>query len=348
MQVLEEAVGETAPTWEQDGVAHGEVRESIGGVDETFLERMRVIFQDVPTGYLVLEDIADDRPLPTWQALMEARLKALGTDVFSLVSARAKALIQRAEQGLECLSRPDVFPVVHALSKRSALALGRRVRQAHQELTAAKQALARRQGQPPAEHADAAAQAVVEARPAAVTRWEEAHHTSRQPLETLSLTLHPFRRSDAAPQTSAQVASHRQAAVEAIAAFAQRSQLPVRHDAMTKVRQQGPALAALVDCWWPGSAQDVAPFLLSPMWRSWVHACVLPLVYGAHQAAHTRCARRQAKLRKALESVHATFHTHALPTQVAPRVLEEGQAWALQRTQALQRTSSAVAGRHGS
>ena len=35
MQALAQAVGETAQTWEQDGVAHGEVREIIGGADET-------------------------------------------------------------------------------------------------------------------------------------------------------------------------------------------------------------------------------------------------------------------------------------------------------------------------
>jgi len=78
-----------------------------------------------------------------------------------------------------------------------------------------------------------------------------------------------------------------------------------------------------------------------------VHECLLPLVYWEHQAAHTRCARRKAKLRKALESVQATFHTHAITTQLAPRVLEEWKAWALQRTKAFQRTSSAVEGRNG-
>ena len=37
--------------WEKDGVAAGEVREITGVVDETFLEQMILVFQDVPTGY---------------------------------------------------------------------------------------------------------------------------------------------------------------------------------------------------------------------------------------------------------------------------------------------------------
>src|SRR5437762_4238819 len=50
MQVLERAVVETAQTWEQAGIAHGTVREVIGGVDETFLQRMMLVFQDLATG----------------------------------------------------------------------------------------------------------------------------------------------------------------------------------------------------------------------------------------------------------------------------------------------------------
>src|SRR5712691_2855609 len=112
MQALEEAVGETAQTWEQDGSAHGEVRESSGGADETFLQRMRLVFQDGSTGSLRLEDVADDRPYTPGKAGGDERLKALGTAGWDGVSARAKALLQRGERGLECCSVPDVFPGV--------------------------------------------------------------------------------------------------------------------------------------------------------------------------------------------------------------------------------------------
>ena len=51
----------TAGAWEQDGCAHGEGREIIGAVDETFLERMLLVFMDLSTGYLLLEEAAEDR-----------------------------------------------------------------------------------------------------------------------------------------------------------------------------------------------------------------------------------------------------------------------------------------------
>jgi hypothetical protein len=52
---------ETAGRWEKDGGETGEGREIIGAVDETFLEHMILVFQDVPTGDIVQEEGADDR-----------------------------------------------------------------------------------------------------------------------------------------------------------------------------------------------------------------------------------------------------------------------------------------------
>jgi hypothetical protein len=347
MQALEDAALETAETWEKDGCAGGEMREVIGAVDETFLERMMLVFMDLRTRYLLWEEVAEDRTFTTWKAVVDARLKALGTEVLYLVSDRAKALIQLAEQGLECLSMPDCFHCMHDLVKSYALPIGQRVRQAHQELTKAKEAIARCPGASHGHQPASQAQGLVEARQVEVTRWEEAHSTYRGLLETLSLTLHPFRISDAAPQSTAQVESQLQATVEAIEAFAQCHQLPARPNAMTKVRKQVPALAALVDFWWQGVHQDVESFVLSPRWRQWVDECLLPMVYWDHQVARTRCRRRKATMQEAWEEVRAAFDQHAITQGLAPHVLADWKAWAFQRTQAFQRTSSAVEGRNG-
>jgi hypothetical protein len=344
---LETALLETAGAGEKEGCADGEGREIIGAVDETFFDQMILVFMALKTGYLLQEEVSEDRTYPTWKALVDERLKALGAHVLYVVSDRAKALIQLAEQGLECLSMPDFFHCVHEIVKSYSLALGRRVRQAHKALTEAQEALARLQGRPHAAHETPEATALVAMRQAEVTRWEEAHHTYRDHLETLSLTLHPFRLVDAAPQTSPQVASHLQAAMEAIEVFAQHHQLPARPNAMLKVRKQVPALAALVDFWWQGVQQDLAPFLLSPRWRQWVHECLLPMVYWDRQMARTRCRRRKAKMQVAWETIRAAFTQHAITQQLAPAVLADWHAWATDRVNAFQRASSAVEGRNG-
>jgi hypothetical protein len=347
MQALEAALLETAEAWEQDGCAGGDMREIIGAVDETFLQRMVLVCMDLATGYLLLEEVADDRTYPTWKALVEERLKGLGTGVLYVVSDRAKALIQLAEQGLTCLSMPDFFHVTHEIVKSYSLAIGQRWRHAQQALTKAREALARRQEARGAEQASREARALVQARQAEVTRWEEAHHSYRGHVERLSLTLHPFRLSDSTPQTSAQVERQLTATVEAIEALARDHQLPARHDAMTKVHKHVPALAALVDFWWQGVHQDLEPLLLSSRWRQWVHECLLPMVYWAHQVGRTRGRQRKAQIQEALEAGRAAFDRHPFTQRLAPRVLAEWQAWATERVKAFQRASSAVEGRNG-
>lgn len=347
MAALVDTIEEMAQVWEQDGVAGGEVREIIGAVDETFLEQMILVFPDVPTGYIVQEAVADDRTYTTWKALVDERLKVLGTSVLYLVSDRAKALIQLAEQGFECLSMPDFFHCMHDIVKNYSLTIARQLRQAHQARTHAEAVLARHPGLAPGDPDRQAVQAEVHAKRAAVQRWEEVQRRYRHHLETLSLTLHPFGLSDTAPQTSARVQSQLQAAVEAIEALAAHHQLPPRHDAMKKVRKQLPALAAQVDFWWEGVERDLAALALSPMGRRWARECLLPLVYWAHQAAHTRCAGRKAKMLQLLEAVRAAFHQHAITRRMSPQVLEAWHGWATQRVKAFQRASSAVEGRNG-
>ena len=347
MQALATALLETAETWEQDGCADGDMREIIGAVDETFLERMILVLMALATGYLLLEEVADDRTYTTWKALVEERLKALGTGVLYVVSDRAKALIQLAEQGLACLSMPDLFHVVREIVKSYSLAMGQRRRHAQQELMKATEALARRQDLLQAAQATREARARVAAWQAEVTRWEEASRLYRGHLERLSLTLHPFHLSGSTPQTSAQVENQLMAAVEAIEAFARCYQLPARQDAMTKVRKHVPALAALVDFWWQGVHQDLEPFLLSPKWQQWVHECLLPMVYWAYQIPRTRCRRQKAQIQEAWQAVCMAFEQHTITQRLAPQILAEWQAWATERVKAFQRASSAVEGRNG-
>ncbi len=242
---------------------------------------------------------------------------------------------------------PDFFHVVHDIVKSDSLAIGRRLSQARQDLTQAEEALAQRAALPHAAPDVPAVQALIVASQTEVQQWEEVQRTYRHHLEMLSLILHPFRLSDSTPQTSEQVASQLHAEVDAIEALAQYHRLPARHSAMRKVRKQIPALAALVDFWWQGVWHDVEPFILSPLWKQWVHECLLPLVYWEHHARHTRCSRRKAKIVQALEAVRAAFDTHAITQRLAPQVLADWHAWATERVHVFQRASSAVEGRNG-
>ena len=78
----------------------GEVREIIGAVDETFLERMILVFMDLLRAICCWKRWQTIAPIPRGKRWWRSGLQALGTGVLYLVSDRAKALIQLAEQGL--------------------------------------------------------------------------------------------------------------------------------------------------------------------------------------------------------------------------------------------------------
>src|SRR5499426_1008123 len=100
MHTLEHLLLETAATWEQEGIAHGEIRPIIGAVDKTFLQRLMLVFMDLASGYLLMEEVAVDRTYDTWYECLNGRLKTFGTGVLYLVSDRAKALVKLAQTGL--------------------------------------------------------------------------------------------------------------------------------------------------------------------------------------------------------------------------------------------------------
>src|SRR5437870_10160308 len=216
MHALEHVILETATAWEHEGVAAGEVRPIIGAVDETFLERMMLVFMDLVSGYLLFEEVAEDRTYTTWYALVEARLEVLGVGVWYLVSDRAKALIKLAETGLECLSVPDVFHLIHDLVKSYSLSIWSRLRQARQALRQAQEHLTTCQAAEPSGAEVLQAQALVEVSEAEVKRWEGVHYAYRHHLENLSLMVHPWRLLDSTRQTSADVERQLRAEIVAI------------------------------------------------------------------------------------------------------------------------------------
>ena len=347
LQGLETIVIETATSWEQEGVSHGQARDIIGAVDETFFEQMLLVFVDLPTGYIVMEEVAEDRRYVTWNTHVQAQLEELGTSVRYLVSDRAKALIQLAQQGLECLSVPDLFHLMRDLSKGYSLAIARPLRQARQELIKAEAAMRRHEGFDKRRGEAGVAHRHLRATQALVSKWEEARAAYRQHLEALSLTMHPFAIGDPLPQSSAQVERRLRAELKALEALADTYQLPAKPEVMKKVSDQVPALAALVDFWWQGVARDLTGLTLTPLWRRWVKEVLLPHAYWEAQLSRSRHRGQRAKISQTLEQSQERLDQHAMTRRIPARVLADWKTWATEQARAFQRASSAVEGRNG-
>jgi Family of unknown function (DUF6399)/IclR helix-turn-helix domain len=348
MHTLEGLLLETAATWEQEGIAHGEIRPVIGAVDETFLQRLMLVFMDLATGYLLMEEGATDRRFDTWYDRANDRLTTFGTKVLYLVSDRAKALIKLADTGLGCLSIPDLFHLVHDLAKGYSLSIFGRLRQAKRDLEQAKQHLETVQKNAQADRAKVTqAQARVAACATSVNHWQGVSNAWRQRLSNLSCILHPWRLVGSIRQTSKEVEEQLRAELEAIETSLESNGLPMKKDTLDKVRKQLAGISALVDFWWQTVRQDLAQMAMTPRWAQWTEELLLPLMYWQEQRRRTRCPGQKAQIALVLRAVEETFERHSCTRQLKPKVLAGWKAWAAEHARAFQRASSAVEGRNG-
>jgi hypothetical protein len=348
MRTLERLVLETTVAWEQEGVAHGEIRPIIGAVDETFLQRMMLVFMDLVTGYLLMEEIAADRSYETWFERANERLQTFGVEVSYLVSDRAKALIKLAHKGFGCLSIPDLFHISHDLAKSYSLSIFSRLRQAKRELDQAKQRLEKLQ-----KHTQAAptqlteGEARVAACAASVHHWQEAGGAWRQHLSNLSRTVHPWRLSDSVRQSSQEVEKQLQGELKAIETFIESHGLPVKKETLRKVQKQLGGLSALIDLWWRTVRQDLTQLAMTPRWSHWAQEVLLPLMYWQEQLCRTRHPAQKAQIALVLKALEESFERHSCTRQLQPELLADWKAWAADHAKAFQRASSAVEGRNG-
>jgi len=348
MHTLERLLLETAAAWEKEGIAHGEIRPVIGAVDETFLQRMMLVFMDLATGYLLMEEVAVDRSFDTWFDRANERLTTFGTEVLYLVSDRAKALIKLAHTGLGCPSIPDLFHLGHDLAKGYSLCIFGRLRQAKRDLEHATQRLETVQKTSQADPAQIAqAQARVAACATSVHHWQGVGCAWRQRLSNVSRILHPWRLADSSRQTSKEVEEQLEAELEAIETLLEANGLPVKKDTLDKVRKQLAGISALVDFWWQTMRQDLAQMAMTPKWTQWADELLLPLMYWQEQLRRTRCPGQKAPIALVLQTVEEAFERHPCTRQLKPEVLAGWKAWAAEHTRAFQRASSAVEGRNG-
>ncbi len=348
MHLLERLLLDTAAVWEKEGIAYGEIRPVIGAVDETFLQRMMLVFMDLATGYLLMEEVATDRSFDTWFDRTSDRLKTFGTEVLSLVSDRAKALIKLAHTGLGCPSIPDVFPLGHDLATGYALAIFGRLRQAKRDLEQAKQRLETLQQNAQAEQAQVAqAQARVAAWATSVHHWQEVGRAWRQHLSNVSGILHPWRLLDSIRQTSTEVEEQLRAELKAIETLLETNGLPRKQDTLDKVQKQLAGLSALVDLWWQTVRQDLTQLAMTPRWTQWAEDVLLPWMYWQEQLRRTRHPVQKAQMALVLQAVEEVFERHPCTRQLKPELLAGWKAWAAEHAKAFQRASSAVEGRNG-
>ena len=159
------------------------------------------------SGYILLEKKTSDRKYQTWFDQVQVALSQIGSTVLikSLVSDRAKALVQLALQGLGCQSLTDLFHGMGCLSRTIGARLGgqlartkRQLQQTNREITA------RHLKKKPISLPLSQLQARLQQQYHFLEKGVETYHSLLHQISTL---VHPFALDGSGFQTGTDVAS---------------------------------------------------------------------------------------------------------------------------------------------
>jgi hypothetical protein len=322
-------------------------RQVIVGADETFFKQVMLVMLDLCSGYILLEETADDRTFATWQERARRALDRIGATVRYMVSDQAKALTKLALQELQCQHIPDLFHATHELTKLVGARLATKAASLHRKMLKVQLHVEwlREQGKAP-EHIAVHEQALADLRAAHTvviegqTRYYEAVHA-------LSSLVHPFSLKEQRSQRSGEVVTAVTQTLETFQVLVQEYEIADSKQRLHKVAKQVPALAAVIDLWWLWVAESLAAYGLLADLITWLCEWLLPSVYWERQMRRTSPGPLRKLYQEAALRAQQRLQAHPLSGVLAPQERARWHRWAVGMVGKFQRTSSAVEGRNG-
>ena len=324
-------------------------KEMIGAADETFFgNALILVFMDLSSGYLILEEIADDRSFDTWFEKLKPRLEELGATVPIMVSDRAKALIKLALDGLQCTHNADIFHGMYEISKWMGSTLGRRKSTTKRQLNKFELSLEKAEKRGASEAVLASKVQQVEQARAQEQAATQDLDNYRGTIRKISETVHPFNLNDNKPQDSASVAKKLQEQAENIEALACKYSIEDSTGVMKKFKNQIRELLPSIDFWWLYAFTNL--IMLGKMCKelqNWAMYHLLPTIYWYKQMKNTKNPTLRKEYKKAWEKALDSFQAHPLTGTFSEDELLFWQNWAQKMVGKFHRASSAVEGRNG-
>jgi hypothetical protein len=301
-------------------------------VDETFFDQVILVMLDLPSGFIFVEELAEDYRYKTWQEQAQRVLKQFGFTVRYCVSDRAKGLIKLALQDFHCPSVADLFHALYDLSK----GLGREI---SQRLVRVNRQLNKLNDSPETETLKQQLQSESQSLQTAQVQYHDCLHQ-------LTLAVHPFHLVQNTKQTSAQVAVQLSHQLTVLTTLKTTHQFPDKQGCLTKVDGQIPDLSASIDLWWDWVQHHLKEHPDLPT-QNWVQTTLLPMLYWEQQTRRTKNPTLKARYQQAFQQAQTRWTEHPLTQSQVPEQLEKWTDWATWMVTKFQRASSAVEGRNG-
>jgi len=314
----------------------------IGGIDETYFEKMILVLMDLSSGYIFVEEESEDKSYETWFSKAKKVADKFGIEFRYFVSDRAKQLIQLATQGFKCLSIPDLFHASHELVKQFGIILKRK--KANIEKKIAKEIVQLKLLMELSK--DVSAQkAIIENLEKEQIEIEKAISSYHDILHRISKTLHPFDINESSKVSSAMVQLKLNSILQEAETLKEEQGIKSKKDHLKKFKKQIEEMASLIDTWWFWVNEYFEGDEIDEECKIWLQNYLLPLLYWQKQADRTKATDLKECYQNAANEVFDRLEKNPL----SPKYLEKKDmiSWAEWMVSNFQRTSSAVEGRNG-
>lgn len=326
----------------------GEMRDIVASGDETFFnDQILLVMMDLISGYLVVEEEADDRSYATWKAKAQPRLQELGLRVRHFISDRGKSLVKLAMSGFGCWAGADIFHAQYDISKWLGRALYGKLGQASKQLKDAEEKLASLEDQKAA--LDQVAEQKQRVQQCAEERnaIEQVREAYSQVQQAVSAAVHTFSVDDNTPQTSEQVANRLAEQARGFKQIAAEQSVQDQKGALGKFQRQIEDVASNVDAWWLWTKESLSEKSIGREIRHWLLFTLLPVMYWYLQLQKTQNPEMKKVYEATLRKAQAAYVALPPPLTLSKKDLEHWQDWAEWASANFQRASSAVEGRNG-
>jgi hypothetical protein len=331
--------------------------------DETFHPKICLVAMDAVSGFILVEEYAEQRDTATWKAAVAHKLEGLRARVVQVTSDEAKALIAHAKQELQAHHSPDVFHVQYTLSRAIASALSRRVQEADKAMEEAmrttEQTLIDQKayesemhgpGRPPNFAARIAGAREAEARAQQrLNAANENREEARAARAGISTVYHPYALEDGGAQSPEVVAARLEEQLAAVDRVATRAGLSDKQRAgISKARRTIPGMVETIDFVHQQTTRRLDALELSDETRQEVAQRWVPGLYLQGVARRAEKAEERQRLTAVADSLLLPLRAPDHPLlQLRDDQREAVYTGAQTCADLFQRSSSPVEGRNG-
>lgn len=314
----------------------------VAGADETFFDRLCILlFMDLSSGYIFVEEPSGNRTAETWTSRTDAWRKKFNA-VLCLVSDRGKSLLKFADNiSTKCIS--DLYHMQGAVVKVFKYAFNakrKRLRKQKKQIKKTLDKLIARRGDTTLIAANQENLVEIDKRNTLINKGQNDY---RQAVKEISLSTHPFNRQSEIKR-SAELQAELSARLNTLRNIATLCQIQDKKKKLNYFENSTPGLSALVDLWWQWVDADIMDRECSDELTTWLQTKLLPVYYWKQQITKSRSSQSLRQYYETLyEKSKESLSADPLTTE---HLRERWDSWAQHWVLKFQRSTSQVEGRN--